>query len=78
MKPENHNAYPMCNTRAEKVACIAEAMRRLGEGCTAEDLKNCLGITDAQLKEVVDDARAEATARSIRQTRSRVPVARAA
>ncbi|KKX28249.1 hypothetical protein [Rhizobium sp. LC145] len=78
MQPQNHNAYPLCRNRDEKVACVAEAMRRLGEGCTAQDLKNCLGITDAQLNDVVDDARARAVHLSVRQTRYSIPARRAA
>jgi len=78
MKLENHNAYPLCRTRAEKIACVAEAMRRLGEGCTADDLKTSLGITETELMSVVDDARALATTLSVRQTRARMPAVQAA
>jgi hypothetical protein len=78
MRFENHNAYPLCRNRQEQVACVGEAMRRLGEGCTAEDLKNCLGITQAQLDDLVDDARAYAFAASISQRRPTVQAKRAA
>ncbi len=78
MRVDNHNAYPLCRNRQEQVACVGEAMRRLGEGCTASDLKNSLGITQIQLEAVVDDARAYATERSTRQTRYSLPVQRAA
>lgn len=78
MQVQNHNAYPLCRSRDEQIACVAEAMRRLGEGCTAQDLKNCLGITEVQLNAVVDDARARAVALSIYQTRVSVPARRAA
>lgn len=78
MRIENHNAFPLCRNRDEQVACVAEAMRRLGEGCTASDLKNCLGITTAQLEAIVDDARALAVRLSTHQTRASVPARRAA
>lgn len=74
---QNHNAYPLCRNRDEQVACVAEAMRRLGEGCTADDLKSCLGITETQLKAVADDARARAVTLSTVQTRISVPAYRA-
>ncbi len=75
---QNHNAYPHCRNRDEQVACVAEAMRRFGEGCTADDLKSCLGITEAQLKDVADDARSRAVTLSTYQTRISVPANRAA
>ncbi|CAD7036595.1 hypothetical protein RHAB21_02545 [Pseudorhizobium halotolerans] len=78
MRLENHNAYPLCRNRREQVACVGEAMRRLGEGCTADDLKNSLGITQAELEAVADDARAYAVAASTVQTRATVPANRAA
>lgn len=78
MRVENHNAYHLCRNLQERIACVGEAMRRLGEGCTSSDLKNSLGITQAQLDEVADDARAYATERSTRQTRYSVPAQRAA
>lgn len=78
MRTQNHNAYPLCRNREEQVSCVAEAMRRLGEGCTTQDLKNCLGITEAQLNAVVDDARARAVELSVYQTRVSVPARRAA
>lgn len=78
MRFENHNAFPHCRNRQEQIACVGEAMRRLGEGCTAADLKNSLGITQAQLDEIADDARAYAVAASTVQTRAAVPVNRAA
>ncbi|CDN52509.1 Hypothetical protein RG1141_CH01440 [Neorhizobium galegae bv. officinalis bv. officinalis str. HAMBI 1141] len=74
---QNHNAYPLCRNRDEQVACVAEAMRRLGEGCTSDDLKSCLGITEVQLKAVADDARARAVTLSTVQTRISVPALRA-
>ncbi|TWF53240.1 hypothetical protein [Neorhizobium alkalisoli] len=78
MRVQNHSAYPQCRNRDEQVACVGEAMRRLGEGCTRQDLKNCLGITDSQLESVVDDARAYAVEASTTQTRATVPARRAA
>jgi hypothetical protein len=78
MQVQNHNAYPHCTTRDQKVACVAECMRRLGEGCTEDDLKTALGITSAELKTVADDARAMAMTLSVTQTRATVPARRAA
>jgi hypothetical protein len=78
MRFENHNAYPLCRNRQEQIACVGEAMRRLGEGCTADDLKSSLGITQSQLEAVVDDARAYAVERSTYQRRFSVPAQRAA
>jgi hypothetical protein len=78
MRFENHNAFPLCRNRQEQVACVGEAMRRLGEGCTAADLKNSLGITQAQLDALADDARAYAVSASVTQTRAAVPASRAA
>lgn|GEM_PF-2678623 len=78
MRFENHNAYPLCRNREEQVACVGEAMRRLGDGCTAQDLKNSLGITQAQLEAIADEARAYAVAASTIQTRATVPARRAA
>jgi len=78
MQVQNHTAYPLCRNREEQVACVAEAMRRLGEGCTTQDLKNCLGITEVQLNAVVDDARARAVELSVYQRRVSVPARRAA
>ncbi|UIK04880.1 hypothetical protein [Neorhizobium galegae] len=74
---QNHNAFPLCRNRDEQVACLAEAMRRFGEGCTADDLKACLGITQAQLMDIADDARARAVTLSTYQTRVSVPANRA-
>lgn len=78
MRLENQNAFPHCRNRREQVACVGEAMRRLGEGCTADDLKASLGITQAQLDAIADDARAYAVSKSTVQTRATVPAARAA
>lgn len=78
MQVQNHNAYPLCRTRDEKIACVAETMRRLGEGCTEDDLKNCLGITTVELKSIADDARALAVALSVSHIRATVPARRAA
>ena len=78
MRFHNHNAYPLCRNRRERIECVGEAMRRLGEGCTENDLKNSLGITTAQLYDVADDARAYAFARSTSRGRAYGPVARAA
>ena len=78
MRFENHNAFPLCRNRQEQIACVGEAMRRLGEGCTAEDLKNSLGITQAQLEAIADDARAYAVEASTVQTIATVPANRAA
>lgn len=78
MRFENHNAFPHCRNRQEQVACVGEAMRRLGEGCTAEELKTSLGITQAQLDAIADDARAYAVQASVTQTRAAVPANRAA
>lgn len=78
MNVENHRAFPLCRNRDEQVACVAEAMRRLGEGCTENDLKNCLGITTAQLVSLADDARARATELSTVHIRDTVPARRAA
>lgn len=78
MRFENHNAYHLCRSRQERVACVGEAMRRLGEGCTADDIKNSLGITQPELEDVVDDARSYAARLSVVQTRATVPANRAA
>jgi hypothetical protein len=78
MQTQNHNAFPLCTTRDDQVACVAECMRRLGEGCTGDDIKNALGITSAQLKSLADDARARAVTLSVTQTRIAVPARRAA
>lgn len=78
MNVQNHNAYPLCTTRDQQIACVAECMRRLGEGCTEDDIKAALGITSAELKSVVDPARALAMKLSITQTRASVPARRAA
>ena len=78
MRLENHNAFPHCRNRQEQVARVGEAMRRLGEGCTADDLKVSLGITQAELDAIADDARAYAVSKSTVQTRTTVPAARAA
>ena len=78
MRFENHHAYPHCRNRQEQIACVGEAMRRLGDGCTASDLKNSLGITQAQLEGIADEARAYAVAASTIQTRVTVPARRAA
>lgn len=77
-KLHNHNAYPLCRNRNEQIACVGEAMRRLGEGCTESDLKNSLGITTVQLNAVADEARAYAFARSTSRGRAYNPVAHAA
>ena len=60
-------------SRQQKVEAVAEAMRRLGENAnaTAENIKNLTGITQADLDNVADDARARAYQRSETQTRSR-------
>lgn len=78
MNFQNHNSYPLCSTRDEKVACVAEAMRRLGDGCTEDDLKTTLGITSSELKSVADDARARAVTLSVTHIRVSVPARRAA
>lgn len=78
MQIQNHNAFPLCRDRDEKIACVAEAMRRLGEGCTEADLKNTLGITTAELNDLADEARARAVSLSVTQTRASVPARRAA
>lgn len=78
MRTENHNAWHLCRNRNEKVECVASVMRRLGEGCTAQDIMTCLGITKAELESVADDARALATRLSTIQTRATVPARRAA
>lgn len=78
MEVKNHNAWHLCRNRGEQVECVAEAMRRLGEGCTDTDIQNALGITRKHLLSVVDDARALATARSMRHVRVSVPSSRAA
>lgn len=78
MRIENHNAFPLCRNRDEQVVCVGEAMRRIGEGCTASDLKSSLGITQAQLDDVADDAVAYAFSVSTRHTRASVPARRAA
>jgi hypothetical protein len=70
MRFENLNAFPLCRNRPERVACLGEAMIRNGEGCTASDLKNSIGITQAQLDDLGDDARAYAMARSVCQGRA--------
>lgn len=78
MRFENHNAYPLCRNRKEQVACVGETMRRLGEGCTENDIKTSLGITSAQLNDVADEARVYAVIRSTSRGRAYNPVARAA
>ena len=74
MNVNNHNAWHLCRNRTEQFECVAEAMRRLGEGCTASDIQTALGITAKELEAVVDDARSIATRRSTRQ----VPASQAA
>ena len=74
----NHNAYPLCRNRRERIECVGEAMLRLGEGCTESDLKNSLGITTPQLHDVADEARAYAFARSTSRGRANNSFARAA
>lgn len=74
---QNHNAFPLCRDRKEKIACVAEAMRRLGDNCTTETLKSSLGITQRELDAVADDARSLAAGLSVRQTRYSVPANRA-
>lgn len=73
MRFQNHNAWHLCRDRDERVACVASAMRRLGEGCTAEDLKLSLGITQSDLDAVADDARSLAVQQSTTYTRITVP-----
>lgn len=78
MRFHNHNAFPLCRNREEQIACVGETMRRFGEGCTASDLKNSIGITQAQLDDLGDEARAYAVAASTYQRRAPVPARRAA
>ena len=65
-------------TPAQKTASLADAMLRLGEGCTREDLKTLTGCTEADLFTYGDAARAMAYEKSVSQTRARVPASRAA
>lgn len=78
MQFQNHKAYAQCQDRSEQVACVGETMRRLGEGCTSDDLKTTLGITTAQLNDVADEARAYAVSASTRFVRASVAAGRAA
>ena len=66
-----HELFHTCSNRAERVACVASAMRRLGEGCTDTDLMTHLGITKSDLLSVADDARAKAVVDSTRETIAR-------
>jgi hypothetical protein len=78
MSFHNHNAFHLCRNRREQIACVGEAMRRLGEGCTASDIKNSLGIIQSTLDDLADEARAYAVAASTVQTRAVVQAQRAA
>lgn len=73
MRVQNHNAWKLCRNRDERIACLASAMRRLGEGCTAHDLKLCLGISQSEIENHADEARALAVEQSTRYTRITVP-----
>lgn len=66
-------------TRQQKVEAVAEAMIRLEQiGATAENIKNLTGITQRDLDDVVDDARAVAYLRQNGKPRVRVPADQAA
>lgn len=64
--------------RDRRVQTVSEAMRFLGSGCTEQQLTKHLGITATQLADVAEEACADATARSVKTTRSRVQAKRAA
>ncbi len=65
-------------SRQQKVEAVAEAMIRLEPNATAENIKNVTGITQPDLDNVADDARALAMSRTERVTRARIPSRRAA
>lgn len=65
-------------TRQQKVAATAEAMIRLEPNATAENIKNLTGITQRDLDDVVDDARAAAYLRQNGKPRVSVPAGMAA
>ena len=75
MDVDNQNAWPKCRNDDERIACLASAMRRLGENCTAHNLKVGLGVTQQELEKYGDRARAKAAADSITRVRRPVPQA---
>jgi len=66
------NATPTQITEA-----MAEGMRRIGDGCTAHDLK-LLGFSEKQIETHGDAARELAVAKAEQFTRARIPARRAA
>ncbi len=73
MEVDNQNAWPKCRDDDDRIACLASAMRRLGDNCTAQNLKVGLGITQRELDKYADRARAKAAADSVYQRIVRVP-----
>ena len=65
-------------TRKQKVEAVAEAMIRLEPNATVENIKNLTGITQRDLDDVVDDARAVAYLRQNGKPRISIPAAKAA
>lgn len=63
-------------TDAQLIDDMADAMLRYGEGCTRDQL--ALHFTSEEIDRFSEKARARANDRLVRQTRTRVPAARAA
>jgi hypothetical protein len=59
------------------IEAMAEGMRRIGDGCTRNDLK-LLGFSEMQIENNSDQARELAMAKAHHSIRSRVPARRAA
>lgn len=64
-------------TPTQIIEAMAEAMRRRGDGCTADDLK-LVGFSQKQIDQYHAEANEHALALSDRVTRARIPTRRAA